>query len=170
MSVKPFTPPALERLVRRCLAKEPEDRWQSMRDVVLDLRMPPQETAAMPAQTSRWPWVVAVGVCLTLGVLAGRAWMRTSSEPVLPVALTVAPPEGSRFGSIIFNTGGSAISPDGRTLAFAATTEKGETFLYVRPLESLWRERCGDGGGGAVILVAGQQVAGICGRRKTEAD
>ena len=49
MSVKPFTPPALERLVRRCFAKDPEDRWQSMRDVVLDLRMPPQETAAMPS-------------------------------------------------------------------------------------------------------------------------
>ena len=62
MLVKPFTPPALERLVRRCLAKEPEDRYQSMRDVVLDLRMPPQETAAMPARTSRWPWVVAA-VC-----------------------------------------------------------------------------------------------------------
>ena len=62
MLVKPFTPPALERLVRRCLAKEPEDRYQSMRDVVLDLRMPPQETAAMPARTSRWPWAVAAGV------------------------------------------------------------------------------------------------------------
>ena len=33
--------------------------------------------------------------------------------------------------------GGSAISPDGRTLAFVATTAKGETLLYVRPLESL---------------------------------
>ena len=34
----------LERLVRRCLAKDPEDRWQSMRDVVLDLRTPSPET------------------------------------------------------------------------------------------------------------------------------
>jgi serine/threonine protein kinase len=34
MSVKPFTPSWLERLVRRCLAKDPEDRWQSMRDLV----------------------------------------------------------------------------------------------------------------------------------------
>ena len=86
MSVKPFTPPALERLVRRCLAKEPEDRYQSMRDVVLDLRMPPQETAAMPARTSRWPWAVAA-VCLVVAALAvgWGAWMRKSSEPALPV-------------------------------------------------------------------------------------
>ena len=86
MLVKPFTPPALERLVRRCLAKEPEDRYQSMRDVVLDLRMPPQETAAMPARTSRWPWAVAA-VCLVIAALAvgWGAWMRKSSEPALPV-------------------------------------------------------------------------------------
>lgn len=35
MSVAPFTPVWLERLVRRCLAKDPEDRWQTMRDVVI---------------------------------------------------------------------------------------------------------------------------------------
>ena len=34
----PVTPPALERLVKRCIEKDPEDRYQSMRDVVLDLR------------------------------------------------------------------------------------------------------------------------------------
>jgi Tol biopolymer transport system component len=134
MLVKPFTPPALERLVRRCLAKDPEDRWQSMRDVVLDLRMPPQE-AAMPVRMSRWPWAVAA-VCLVAAVLGWGAWMRRSSEPVLPVALTVDSPEGTRFGSIV-QIGGSAISPDGRTLAFVATNAKGEMLLYVRLLESL---------------------------------
>jgi eukaryotic-like serine/threonine-protein kinase len=40
MALKPFTPAWLERLVRRCLAKDPENRWQSMRDVVLELRTP----------------------------------------------------------------------------------------------------------------------------------
>jgi eukaryotic-like serine/threonine-protein kinase len=137
MLVKPFTPPALERLVRRCLAKEPEDRYQSMRDVVLDLRMPPQETAAMPARMSRWPWAAAA-VCLVVAALAvgSGTWMRKSNEPPLPVKLDVNPPEGGRFDSI-GSAGGSAISPDGRTLAFAATTAKGETLLYVRPLESL---------------------------------
>ena len=96
--------------------------------------------------------------------------MRKSSEPALPAKFDVNPPEGSQFGSIV-NTGGSAISPDGRTLAFVATTAKGETLLYVRPLESLEaRALPGTAGGGAAILVAGQQVAGICGRRKVEAD
>src|ERR1017187_871185 len=57
MSVKPFTPSWLERLVRRCLAKDPEDRWQSMRDGVLELRMPPAESSATGAsKTGRGVW------------------------------------------------------------------------------------------------------------------
>ena len=46
MSVKPFTPAWLERLVRRCLAKDAEERYFAMHDIVLDLRTPPPEIAA----------------------------------------------------------------------------------------------------------------------------
>src|SRR5215831_6616559 len=42
MAVTPIAPAWLERLVRRCLAKDPEDRWQSMRDIVIELRSPPE--------------------------------------------------------------------------------------------------------------------------------
>src|SRR6202047_1388618 len=37
-SIKPLTPPALEHVVRRCLAKDPDDRWQSARDLALELK------------------------------------------------------------------------------------------------------------------------------------
>jgi len=133
MSVRPFTPAWLERLVRRCLAKDPEDRYQAMRDVVLDMRMPPPETA-MPVRGRRWPGAVAAA-CLALGALAGNGWMRKQSEPP-PVKLDVNPPWESHFTDI-GSAGGSAVSPDGRTLAFVATNAKGETLLHVRPLESL---------------------------------
>ena len=132
--VKPFTPPALERLVRRCLAKEADDRYQSMRDVVLDLQLPQQETAA-PAKSQRWPWAVA-GACVLAALAGWGAWMGRAPGPSLPVALTMEPPEGSRFASVT-NAGGSAISPDGRTLAFTATSAKGGSLLYVRLLDSL---------------------------------
>jgi len=65
MSVQQFTPGWLERLVRRCLTKEPEDRYQVIRDVVLDVRMPPQD-AAMPVRGRPWPWAVAAA-CLAVG-------------------------------------------------------------------------------------------------------
>ena len=58
MAVAPFTPAWLERLVRRCLNKDPERRYQSMRDIVLDLDSPPQDAPAPAAKPNRWPWVL----------------------------------------------------------------------------------------------------------------
>ena len=137
MSVAPFTPVWLERLVRRCLAKDPEERYQSMRDVVLDLRTPPAETVAAPtAKMSRWPWIAATVAALGIGAFGGSALLRKPSEPAMPAKFDVNPPPASHF-TTIGNIGGSAISPDGRTLAYIATNAKGVTLLHIRPLESL---------------------------------
>ncbi len=137
MSVAPFTPVWLERLVRRCLEKDPEERYHCMRDVALELRKPPPETAAtQSAKTSRWPWVALAAACLGIGAFAGSALLRKPTEPTVPAKFDVNPPPGSQFASIN-NIGGSAISPDGRTLAYMATNAKGVSLLYVRLLESL---------------------------------
>lgn len=76
MAVKPFTPAWLERLVQRCLAKDPENRWQSMRDLVIELRTPPKEVAAgEPPKAGWWPllaghsrWLAREFCCSTLRV------------------------------------------------------------------------------------------------------
>ena len=129
----PMAPDWIDRLARRCLAKDPDDRWQSMRDLVLELRTPPAET--VKAERSRLPWAIAAA-CLLIAIAAGTVWLRNPSQTLQPVKLEVAPPTGSRFGDI-GNAGGSAIAPDGRTLAFIASNAKGEALLYVRPLDSL---------------------------------
>ena len=134
MAVAPFTPTWLERLVRRCLAKDPEDRWQSMRDIVLDLRTPPQDAPAAAAKPNRWPWVAAAGAALAIAAVLFP--IRKTSESPLPVKFDVTPPSESRF-TPPDNIGGSAISPDGRTLAYMATDSKGTALLYLRPLDSL---------------------------------
>ena len=139
MSVDPFTPAWLERLVLRCLEKDPEDRYQSMRDVVLELRKPPQESVAVKTpETSRWLWIAAIAavLCLGMGLFAGNALLRKVNQPPMPAKFDVNPPSGSHFASLN-NIGGSAISPDGRTLAFVATTPNGVALLHIRPLESL---------------------------------
>jgi eukaryotic-like serine/threonine-protein kinase len=134
MEVKPFAPAWLERFVRRCLAKDPEERWQSMGDVVLELRHPPTETKAQQRQ-NRWPWVTAA-VCLIAALAGWAMWLSMRNAPTLPSITEISPPEGRRFAPVR-NQGGSAISPDGRTLAFVTATDKGETLLHIRPLDAL---------------------------------
>jgi serine/threonine protein kinase len=112
MPVQPLTPAWLERLVRRCLNKDPEDRYQSMRDVVLDLRAPQEESAA-PARANYWPWAVALTGCLALLALAAVHFRQTA--PQLPVrAMSILPPDKAVFRE-------TAISPDGKRLAFTAS-------------------------------------------------
>lgn len=136
MSVKPFTPALLERVVRRCLAKDPEDRYQSMRDVVLDLQAPQQsEATAGPVRRNYWGWAAA-GICLAAAFAGWGLWLSSSRKVTNSVRLSVDPPPTARFSSIA-NTGGSEISPDGLTLAFCAINTKGESQLYLRPLDSL---------------------------------
>ena len=134
MAVAPFTPAWLERLVRRCLAKDPEDRYFSMHDIVLDLRTPPQDAPATTAKPNRWPWVAAAFALLAIAAVIFP--LRKSSESPLPVKLEVTPPPEGRF-TPTSTIGGSSISPDGRTLAYMANDAKGTAHLYLRPLDSL---------------------------------
>jgi hypothetical protein len=131
MAVKPFTPAWLERLVRRCLAKDPEDRWQSMRDVVLELRTPPPEPLVAAARPKAFRWLWAGVAALPTLLLAALAFVHFRETP--PVAQTlryiIAPPENSTLHSI-------ALSPDGRTLVIAATVA-GKRQLYLRPMDAL---------------------------------
>jgi eukaryotic-like serine/threonine-protein kinase len=126
MPAKPVTPAWLERLVRRCLAKDPEDRYQSMRDVVLDLKSAAPESVARRKAT-RWPWVVAAAATLLfLGVTVIYFRQTPQEQPVL--MMSINPPDKAVFNE-------SAISPNGKLLAFTATSE-GKRQLWIRPLHA----------------------------------
>ncbi|MBL8290636.1 MAG: serine/threonine-protein kinase, partial [Bryobacterales bacterium] len=128
MAVKPFTPAWLERLVRRCLEKDPEDRWQSMRDIVLELRSPGVEVAAVK-KASYWPWAVAACLAVALAAVLFVHFRETIPEqPALTTSIN--PPDNAAFNE-------TAISPDGKMLAFTATTADGKRQLWLRPLDAL---------------------------------
>jgi len=164
MAVKPFTPSWLERLVRRCLAKDPEDRWQSMRDIVIELRTPPEETsAAASSKGARIPWAVA-GTAIVLALGFGWTALSTarSTRPQRPVRLSIVPPEN---GTVTAFT----ISPDGSRIAFPVAKE-GKTQIWVRRLDSDTAVPIpGTEGAGAAEAPAwspdGEQLAFVAGER-----
>ncbi|HET6373649.1 MAG TPA: protein kinase, partial [Candidatus Polarisedimenticolia bacterium] len=142
---QPMTPPAFERLVRTCLAKDPEKRWQTAHDVKLQLQWIAEggSQAGVPAPVlarrkgrELVAWIAAgvfAALCLTMAI---RAWTRPSVE-VRAVRSSLLPPEGTRFDHARGNSGGLTLSPDGRFVTFSATAPGGEDALWIRPLDSL---------------------------------
>ncbi|HXT22367.1 MAG TPA: protein kinase, partial [Thermoanaerobaculia bacterium] len=137
-SLQPLTPPALERLIRTCLAKDPDDRWQSAHDVRLALESlgdgtaPVLAAAAKKRGVERAGWAAAVGLLLLAGlsllwlVLRGERGSATTGKPL---HLSLLPPIG------IASTGPLALSPDGKSVAFAGWGQDGVPRLWVRSLE-----------------------------------
>jgi eukaryotic-like serine/threonine-protein kinase len=135
-SVVPATPPALDHVVRKCLEKDPDDRWQSARDVASQLRWISEAGSRAGVATmvtvrrrtrERLAWVAALVV---VGVGATLAAMRLRPDPAPPpqrVTFTIAAPEGSWLTWIL-------ASPDGRRLMLQATDERGDSRLWVRSI------------------------------------
>jgi len=137
-SVLPLVPPAFERAVRRCLTKDPEDRWQSAADLADELRWvagvesTPARLAA--SRVAFLPWIVA-GTAMVVAIVASIVVWRRGTQPAttasaIPVRFAIhAPPQMELAVSL-------SLSPDGRQLAFVAEGESG-ILLFVRALDSL---------------------------------
>jgi len=143
-TLQPMTPPALERLVRGCLEKDPEERWQTAHDVKLQLRAIAEggSQSGLPAPVSarrkireRLGWAAAAVATLLAAVFAFGYFQRARSE-AWAIRAYIKPMEKSSF---VFagTASGFALSPDGRRLAYVATTLEGKELLWVRPLDSL---------------------------------
>jgi eukaryotic-like serine/threonine-protein kinase len=139
--VVPLTPPALEHVVKRCLAKDPDDRWQSARDVMLELGWirdagsragVPSPVAARRRKTSKIAWgVAAVGVSAAL-VLGALLVARRPPAPEV-VRFSVLPPPNHDFST---SQASSALSPDGKSFAFIAVDTVGTKRLWVRRFDA----------------------------------
>ncbi|MFQ5926104.1 MAG: protein kinase [Terriglobia bacterium] len=144
-TLQPLVPPALDRVVKTCLAKDPDERWQTAHDLMLELNWIAEagSQAGVPApvvarrKRREWAaWALVALLAVVSGVL-GFAYYRTTSTEVRAVRAFVLPPEEATFTSLGFNGGSLALSPDGRRLAFVATTSEGKQLLWVRSLDAL---------------------------------
>jgi eukaryotic-like serine/threonine-protein kinase len=133
-AIQPVNPPALEHTVRRCLAKDPERRWQSARDVALELeeivRGGPSTEAVRRAPRGLAGWIVAAALLLVVGGLLFSRSNQPQSLSLGKLQFTILPPAGAALQGML------ALSPDGRTLAFVATETDGRDLLYLRRLDS----------------------------------
>jgi serine/threonine-protein kinase len=151
-SRQPLAPPSLERLVRRCLAKSPDDRWDSAHDVADELRWIAGSGLAAPVGASRRPaWrgaLLGVGLVVAgaaAGALGDRLLRPRPAPPaVVRARLDVRPAEelnteGVGLPGVHFYTAGGsrtalAWTPDGRALVFVGR-RAGVRQLYVRRLD-----------------------------------
>ena len=132
-------PPALAPVLRRCLEKDPEARFQSAADLELALSRP--DDTPPPARERRRPTgllaagAAAVALAVTAAVLIGREPPR----PAAPAAVRafLLPPAGHTFDTIGDFAGTVEVSPDGALLAFMATDGEGVRRIWVRAIDGV---------------------------------
>ena len=132
-------PAAVDHVVARCLAKRPDDRWQTARDVRLELawiagESPERPPAAVIRRRPRLREALAWALAAIALVLAGTTLaMRRGASPAALTRFVVSLPAGTTVGlGREFTT--LAASPDGRQLAFVAVTD-GRQQLWVQSFE-----------------------------------
>ncbi|MGH2628434.1 MAG: protein kinase domain-containing protein, partial [Anaerolineales bacterium] len=144
-TLQPLAPPALERAVRGCLAKDPQERWQSAHDVMLMLKgiaeAGPQAGIAAPfaarlkARERAW---MAAAIFLGLAIVPfAIAYVRRPATQQHAIRAAILPPEESSFLFSGISSGPVVVSPDGERLAFVARTPEGRNLLWVRPLDAV---------------------------------
>ena len=146
-TLQPLTPPAVDRVVRRCLAKDPDARWQTATDLADALRWMRETSgiaapAGVVARRRRGLGTAVLGVALVVTALGvGRVvWRTPPAVPrVVQSVIPVSPAENVNTGSRLDMHPGGALtaiawSPDGRTLAFIGM--KGTVRqVYLRALD-----------------------------------
>ena len=147
-SVQPMTPPAFERLVKICLAKDPDERWQTAHDVKLQLKELAQAGSQPASQSSGSPMLapptrrahfssrILTAALAIVALAALVAAYLASHRPLQVIRTEINPPEKAHFNLSGDNSGPAVISPDGRSIVFAATGVNGGQ-LYLRALDDV---------------------------------
>jgi Tol biopolymer transport system component len=138
-AIMPMTPPAFDRVVKTCLAKDPDDRFQTAHDVKLQLEWiaeagsqagAPAVVASRRRSRERLAWTVAgAAIAAALGLALILARRGPASARTLRASIEL--PQGAVIDK---QDASLALSPDGRTLAFVAEGSDGRNQIYLRAL------------------------------------
>ena len=140
--IEPLSPPALERVVRACLAKHPDDRIQTAQDLKLQLHWIAEGGSQLgvavpdlPRRRNRGILLAAPAVVLALagGILLGTRLAKPKAPPAPTARVSVIVPDSVTPDREQVNL---SISPDGSMIAFVAADSTGTSSLWLRPLDS----------------------------------
>jgi serine/threonine protein kinase len=143
--INPNVPAELRRMIRRCLAKEPDKRYQSIKDIAIELNDIVEEFDALSASASSrsisvsspsipplrrriTTWIASAAIALVIAAFAIVEWKRSrASSP--------GPRQSMRLQKVTNsgNVNNAAISPDGRYLAHTVRDDNG-FWLVVRQI------------------------------------
>jgi len=143
-TIQPMASPALDRLVRKCLAKSPDDRWQNAGDLLSELEWIAESgsSAGVPApiaakrRNRERMWQLAAGLAAALLIaLAGWVAVHLRNEPGPPATVHFEIPVPDQLGFTVYQI--PAVSPDGQRVAFTASASQiASSRLFVRPLNA----------------------------------
>jgi Tol biopolymer transport system component len=169
----PLAPPALDRVVRQCLAKDPDERWQTASDLRRELAWIAEQgsSASLRAQSGqvagiaprgsreRMAWTLAaVAAVIAAGALAMLAF--SASHVALEPTIT----EVTYRPSAIFR---AAYGPDGKTIVYSAATEGNEPRLYVLRPETPQPQAFGEPGTHLLSVSSQGELAVLTGAQWT---
>jgi Tol biopolymer transport system component len=144
-TVQPMSPPALDRVVKVCLAKDPDERFQTVHDLKLQLQWIAEggSQAGVPApvvarrknrERGLIAAVVVCGLLAAAGITGSILFSKKAESLRRVVRAQIGAPEHYSFTTV--NASNRAvISPDGSSIAFIAEGD-GKQFLFVRPLHA----------------------------------
>jgi serine/threonine protein kinase len=140
-TLRPMVPPVLEHVVKTCLAKDPQARWQTAHDVLVQLRWITEDGSQVGAlkplvarrKLREWiAWAMAAALLLALTAIS---WIHIS-EPRASTRLTrfvIPQPEDFTYSQ----TSPPFVSPDGRTVAMIGLNASGQRVIWLRRMGSL---------------------------------
>jgi eukaryotic-like serine/threonine-protein kinase len=172
--IKPMAPPALERIVKKCLNKDPEERWQSVADLATQLQWITEGQEQVPAQTearrkkrNQLAWAL-VAAFLIAAIASVVSYLRLAPAPARAIISDILPPEKTQFNFGFDGRGGlPRLSPDGTAVAFSAKDANGKQMLWIRSFDSLAaKPLAGTEGGSLSFWSANGRKLGIFADRK----